>query len=1512
MNRLAQSATPTESPLKVQVLTGSLISVLLYAQPIAAQVVPDATLPAGERSLVTGNPAVQIDGGARRGGNLFHSFSRFSVPTGGSAHFNNAADVQNIFSRVTGGSISNIDGVIRANGTANLFLLNPNGILFGPNARLNIGGSFFASTGDRFQFADGSEFSAVNPQAPPLLTINITPGLQDGRSASNATIINRGNLAASQDLTLSANRLELQGSLQAGRDLSLQAQDVVQVRDSTATPFVAQAGRNLTIQGNQGIDILALNHPAQPAFVSGGSLGLISDGVISGDAHFASGNGFSIASLSGGLARFVSLYDPIISAVGNVDVAANYTGASLLVESQSNIRVQGNITITGPDTSALPLGPDTATLQTSSALVMRSNQSTLAYGGINSGTTPTTSNTSALPIGITLGGNVVLQPFNGAGGVVSLTTGAGDISTRSITTNGGAIRVTSAGSVTTNQQSLGTTNGGNDGGTLTVNAKGDIATGTITTFSSLSSSIQGNSGNGGDVSLSTTRGTISIGFTSTGSGSSFNTVNTGRGGDVTLSTADGSINTDFVFTLTSARSGNAGRGGNITLTAVNGGIDAARLYANSSSDSGTAGNGGRISVSTTNGDIKVGRVQTGSTSISGNASSGGDIVLSVTNGNIATFAMNSTATASPIPSTSPGIAGNGGAISLTAVNGSISTSRIESYVSALGEAGNGGAITLSVSNGSISTREWIYSGSFSSLTRGGRGGDITLIADGTIQPYDPRVPFFVVSTINSTGAAGSGNITIATQSPFLLPNTFLVSSDTFGAGRGGDIQITAPSIVLTQGSQISASTHSSGQGGDIRLRADSIQLNGSTTINPVGAQLRAGFAGLPRGTYVGGYIPTGANLSNTGASPIPAGTVFPTGAFTQTTVGATGNAGNLSIETGRLIIQDGAALATTTFGQNSNAGTISIRASEFVSLENGSILSGVAGGAIGNSGGIDIATPSLSITGGVIQTQTLGQGRAGDVQITAANDVNLSGLDSGVRSGSGGGNSLLGTTGNTIGQGGNIRVTTGSLNVTNGAALNAQTQTASRGGDITVDAGTLNLATNGQLLTSTTGSGDAGDIGVTARSLSVTSGAQLSAFTTADGNAGNITTSANVIDVNSGGQLLTTTSGNGRAGDIIVKTPDLQLAGATSGLFANTTSTGNAGRLIIQPQGNGQSVRVNLQDGAQISASTSSSGRGGDLTIAAPESITLTGDGSIIAAGTGGSGAGGNLNLRTGTLNIQNRAEVTVSSSGTGSAGSLFMDADRVLLNNQGSIRADTTGGGGNINVRSPFILLRNGSNITTNARGVDIPGGNIAIDTRFLIAVLSEDSNISANSQDFRGGNIRVNAFSIFGIRPSPVSTPLSDITATGASSALSGTINVITAGIDPTAGLVQLPTDPVEPGLIAQGCPADRGNSFIITGRGGLPPTPEQQLDDDAEWSDRRRLVASESGGHGDAGTRINGDVQTSKLPHTPHPTPYTPIIEANAIQVTPTGEIVLVANPVNPAVQNPLNQSVTCQRK
>lgn len=151
--------------------------------PSAAQLSPDNSLGA-ESSIITqggnlqGQPADLIEGGARRGGNLFHSFQEFNVGNLQWAYFANPAGVENILSRVTGTNPSNILGTLGVLGNANLFLINPNGILFGPNATLDIGGSFVASTASSIRFADGTEFSAVNPSATPLLTVSVPLGLQ--------------------------------------------------------------------------------------------------------------------------------------------------------------------------------------------------------------------------------------------------------------------------------------------------------------------------------------------------------------------------------------------------------------------------------------------------------------------------------------------------------------------------------------------------------------------------------------------------------------------------------------------------------------------------------------------------------------------------------------------------------------------------------------------------------------------------------------------------------------------------------------------------------------------------------------------------------------------------------------------------------------------------------------------------------------------------------------------------------------------------------------------------------------------------------------------------------------------------------------------------------------------------------------------------------------------------------------------------------------------------------------
>ncbi|MEH2066320.1 MAG: S-layer family protein [Nostoc sp.] len=181
-------------PFLFSILTSGLFTsgMLLRA---TAQVTSDGTT----NTIVnrSGNNSTILNG-VDKGNNLFHSFSNFSVPTGGSATFDliNTPNITTIFSRITGGSVSKIDGLIQtlnSNNPVSLFLMNPAGILFGENASLNIGGSFLGTTANSIKFKDGVEFSAVNPTATPLLTMSVPVGLQMGSNPGAITVQNTGH-----------------------------------------------------------------------------------------------------------------------------------------------------------------------------------------------------------------------------------------------------------------------------------------------------------------------------------------------------------------------------------------------------------------------------------------------------------------------------------------------------------------------------------------------------------------------------------------------------------------------------------------------------------------------------------------------------------------------------------------------------------------------------------------------------------------------------------------------------------------------------------------------------------------------------------------------------------------------------------------------------------------------------------------------------------------------------------------------------------------------------------------------------------------------------------------------------------------------------------------------------------------------------------------------------------------------------------------------------------------------
>jgi hypothetical protein len=181
--------------------------------------------------------------------------------------------------------------------------------------------------------------------------------------AKDATVVANHNLNVAESLVRTTG------------NLTLQANNVVTMRDSVKTPLAIRADGNLKIQGNNAIDILALNHANFTPFISGGNLDLLSNGNVSFDSHSYTGGDFSIKKLDGNLGTFVSLFDPIISSNGNVSFG-DYTGVSLKVEAKGSI-TGGNIYITGPDVGLVGTDTDIPTLTSSASLILRAGLTTL-------------------------------------------------------------------------------------------------------------------------------------------------------------------------------------------------------------------------------------------------------------------------------------------------------------------------------------------------------------------------------------------------------------------------------------------------------------------------------------------------------------------------------------------------------------------------------------------------------------------------------------------------------------------------------------------------------------------------------------------------------------------------------------------------------------------------------------------------------------------------------------------------------------------------------------------------------------------------------------------------------------------------------------------------------------------------------------------------------------------------------------------------------------------------------
>jgi len=186
--------------MRLMMFNGVILGAIATASTSAvAQIIPDTTL-GNESSTVTQGvikelPSAVIQGGAIRGSNLFHSFQEFNINSGQGAYFTSTPQIENILTRVTGNNPSNILGKLGVLGNANLFLMNPKGIIFGPNASLDLGGSFLATTASSIVFSDRTQFSATPEATPALLSVNLPVGL--GFGSTPGSIINQSRASVS-------------------------------------------------------------------------------------------------------------------------------------------------------------------------------------------------------------------------------------------------------------------------------------------------------------------------------------------------------------------------------------------------------------------------------------------------------------------------------------------------------------------------------------------------------------------------------------------------------------------------------------------------------------------------------------------------------------------------------------------------------------------------------------------------------------------------------------------------------------------------------------------------------------------------------------------------------------------------------------------------------------------------------------------------------------------------------------------------------------------------------------------------------------------------------------------------------------------------------------------------------------------------------------------------------------------------------------------------------------------